>query len=47
VLPAAGRLVPARPVADPAALVRLAATPDRERWWRSRLDAAYAIMAAR
>ena len=46
-LPVQGRLAVHRPVPDPDLLSQLAAPPDRQRWWRSRLAAAYEIMAAR
>ena len=45
-LPVDGALTVRRPEPDAGLLDELAATADRERWWRSRLDAAYGIMAA-
>jgi o-succinylbenzoate synthase len=47
VLPVDGWLPVGRPTPDPARLADLAVGPARERWWRSRLDAAYAIMSER
>ena len=47
VLAAEGSLPVTRPEPDAGLLIELAAGPDRERWWRSRLDAAYEIMAGR
>jgi O-succinylbenzoate synthase len=46
-LPVDGALAVTRPVPDPGLLDELVVGPERERWWRSRLDAAYEIMAAR
>ncbi len=46
-LPVGGSLPVSRPTPDPGLLAALAVAGDRERWWRSRLDAAYGIMAAR
>jgi O-succinylbenzoate synthase len=47
VLPVGGSLPVTRPAPDPGMLDELAVGPERDRWWRSRLDAAYEIMAAR
>jgi o-succinylbenzoate synthase len=43
--PASGRLVPGRPVPDPAALAELAAPPDRQQWWRDRLSRCRDLLA--
>lgn len=45
-LPVAGRLPVTRPDPDLATLAGLAAPPERARWWRSRLEAAYESMIA-
>jgi O-succinylbenzoate synthase len=43
--PVAGGLTPGRAVADPEALVRLAAPEDRQRWWRERLVRCHGVLA--
>lgn len=41
-----GGALPVREVTpDPQALARLAADPDRERWWRARVERAYAVLS--
>jgi O-succinylbenzoate synthase len=43
--PAHGVLAPRRAEPDPGALVELAATADRQRWWRERLVRCHALLA--
>ncbi|MBD8507343.1 o-succinylbenzoate synthase [Hoyosella sp. G463] len=43
----AGTMRAERPVPEPAALQRLAATPERQQWWLERLDRCHRILAER
>jgi O-succinylbenzoate synthase len=43
-LPAAGSIAVRRGVADPERVSRLAAAPERERWWRERLDRCHRLL---
>jgi len=45
-LPTGGQLPLRRPEPDPVLLAELIAPPDRVRWWRTRLEAAYESMLA-
>jgi len=47
VVPVGGEIAVGAPVVDAVALTRLAASPERERWWRERVAAAHAVLAAR
>ncbi len=47
VVPLGGEIPVGVTVVDEAALTRLAAPPDREQWWRQRVAAAHAVLAAR
>lgn len=44
-VPVNGMIAVGRPVVDPVALTRLAAPPDREQWWRTRVEECYALLA--
>jgi O-succinylbenzoate synthase len=41
-----GRIRVARPEVDPAALARLAASPERDAWWRARVALVHALLTA-
>ncbi|MDQ2758554.1 MAG: o-succinylbenzoate synthase [Actinomycetota bacterium] len=47
VVPVRGEIVVGVPVVDEAALTRLAATPERQQWWRERVVAAHASLTTR